>query len=181
MIVTAGRFSGDLLTTDLLQDIWEALNRKTPISFAATTLSSASEAVANALLSAITPIQLESLIVKLAQASGAKAHRLPSSDRTKGDADVLAVHDLRIGNEESIVNVAYQVKQHDVESDEFGIQQLIDRLEARPDIDRACFVTTAPRVSDMAQQLADANDIIVLTRDSLPSTWKWPEVPPALA
>jgi predicted Mrr-cat superfamily restriction endonuclease len=152
---------------DLRKDVLEALVRKAPISFNEVVLAQASAPVANALLNSINDVQLEELVVLLAQAAGAKAERPPKNSRLPGDVDVVATYDLRIGTEESTVKVAYQVKQHEAVTGIFGVQQLVDRMGADPEIVRGYFVTTADELAPAAQTLADENDIVVIKKKGL--------------
>jgi predicted Mrr-cat superfamily restriction endonuclease len=152
---------------DLRSDIIIALTREQPESFSDVVMSKAFETVATALMHTINDGQLEQLIVQLAKASGAKAERGPKNSSLDGDVDVIATYDLKIGNEESTVKVAYQVKQHEAISGAAGIQQLIDRMKVDSEIVRGCFVTTADDLDETAQKLADANDIVVIKKKGL--------------
>ena len=80
---------------------------------------------------------------------------------------MVATYDLRIGTEESTIKVAYQVKQHEAVTGVFGVQQLVDRMEADREIVRAYFVTTADDLDPAAQTLADENDIVVIRKKGL--------------
>ncbi len=152
---------------DLRPEIIEALNRTQPVSFNDVVLSRAYEPVASALLSAINDQQLEDLVAQLAQTSGAKAVRAAKNSRDPGDVDVLATYELGIGNEESTIKVAYQVKQHDGKTGVTGVMQLIERMEADSEIVRGCIVTTSEQLDDEAKKLADENDIVVITKRGL--------------
>jgi hypothetical protein len=153
---------------DLLTQIKAALERTRPISFGDAVMEGAGAAVTKALKSAITDYGLEHLVKSLAEASGAKAVVMAKNNRAAGDVDVVATYDLRVGNLDSPVKVAYQVKQHEGMSDEFGIQQLIDRMDVLPDeYVHGCFVTTAPEISPEAEELATRKDILVLTNQQL--------------
>lgn len=154
--------------TDLLLDIEEALRRDKPINFTETVICSSYESVAKALQISINNYGLEELVRRLATAGGARAEIQPKHTRLPGDIDVVASYNLSIGwNQESVVKVAYQVKQHEGSSDEYGVQQIIDRMQSDPSFVRGCFVTTAPRITDEAGKLADQYDIIVMTQKEL--------------
>ncbi len=152
---------------DLLSDLNKALDRTSPIDFGSSVLDAAFDSVSKALHNAVNNRGLEQVVKQLAQASGAKAKMPSNNTGLLGDADVIATYDLKIGNMESTIEVAYQVKQHEGKTDGWGVQQLIDRMEASPSIVRGCLVTTAQKVSDQAQRLADENDILVLTEREL--------------
>ena len=153
--------------TDLRTEIIDALNRTHPVSFSEVVLAKAYEPVASALLNAIIDQQLEDLVAQLAQTSGAKAVRAAKNTKAPGDADVVATYELGIGNEESTIKVAYQVKQHDGATGITGVMQLIERMEADSEIVRGCIVTTAEQLDEAAQKLADENDIVVITKKGL--------------
>ena len=155
--------------SDLIVDIEDAERAKAPVSFNSVALDGAYEGISKALKSALNDRQLEQLVCSLARAAGAKATVLPKRGLV-GDADVEAIYDLRIGGKEMLsqVRVLYQVKQHQGISDAYGIQQLIDRMEAMGgEADKGCFVTTAPDISDDAQALADTNGILVVKEREL--------------
>jgi hypothetical protein len=152
---------------DLRTEILEAVVRKAPLSFNDIVLAQASVPVANALLKSINDVQLEELVVSLARAAGAKAERAPKNSRLPGDVDVVATYDLRVGTEESTIKVAYQVKQHEAVTGILGVQQLVDRMAADPEIVRGYFVTTADELESAAQTLADENDIVVIKKKGL--------------
>ncbi len=154
--------------TDLLMEIRETQQRKTPIDFGDEVLQGAYASVVKALLSALTDRGLEELVRKLAEANGAHSIVLAKNSGRKGDADVLATYDLRIGKQDAKIRVAYQIKQHWNESDSVGIQQLLERMEdSLGEIDRGCFVTTAKEISKEASDLAEKNGIIVLKEKEL--------------
>ena len=153
--------------TDLRTEIIDALNRTHPVSFSEVVLAKAYEPVASALLNAIIDQQLEDLVAQLAQTSGAKAVRAAKNTKAPGDADEVATYELGIGNEESTIKVAYQVKQHDGATGITGVMQLIERMEADSEIVRGCIVTTAEQLDEAAQKLADENDIVVITKKGL--------------
>jgi predicted Mrr-cat superfamily restriction endonuclease len=152
---------------DLRSEILDALNRTRPISFNEVVLEGAFEPVAKALMNSINDVQLEELVVQLAQAAGAKAERAPKNSRLPGDVDVIATYDLRIGTEESTIKVAYQIKQHESVTGVTGIEQLVDRMQADTEIVRGYFVTTADELDADAQKLADENDIVVIKKKGL--------------
>jgi predicted Mrr-cat superfamily restriction endonuclease len=152
---------------DLRMVIIAALNRQSPLKFSDVVMADAFKPVANALRRAINDRQLEELVMKLAQAAGAKADRPPKNSRLPGDIDVIATYDLKIGTEESTIKVAYQIKQHEATTDITGIQQLVDRMETDLEIVRGYFVTTADEVDKVAQKLADEKNIIVITKKGL--------------
>ena len=153
--------------SDLIQDIQEALKVEKPVTFADSLLKSVYGPVSETLRSAVTNYGLEEIVKRLAAANGARAEIQPKKDGRPGDVDVVAIYDLKIGNQESIVKVAFQVKQHEGVSDEDGINQIIERMQHDPSLDRGCFVTTAPSVSDTARDLAEKNDIILVTEKEL--------------
>lgn len=153
--------------TDLIGDIEAALIRKKPIDFNEEVLKAASACVAVCLKSAVDNSGLEQVVQKLATASGARAVVLPKNSGQPGDVDVMATYDLRIGNQESSINVAYQVKQHEGVTDQEGLKQLLERIEHDPSIVRACFVTTAKDVTPAARALAEESNIIVLAEKEL--------------
>ena len=152
---------------DLRADIVEAMRRKKPQSFNDVVLERAFEPVANALTNSITDLQLEDLVTRLAQAAGARAERAPKNSGLPGDVDVIATYDLRIGTEESTIKVAYQVKQHEATTGIHGIRQLVERMEADTEIVRGYLVTTADTLDHAAQEMADENDIVVITKKGL--------------
>ena len=153
--------------TDLIQDIRDAQVRKKPLTFTDAVLSGAYISVANALQSAVTDLGLEYVVAKLASASGAVSIVLPKNSRISGDADVMATYDLKIGSQEASIKVAYQVKQHQGKTPEYGVRQLIERMEVSGDIDRGCLVTTAKSLNHEALELAVSNNIIVMTEKEL--------------
>lgn len=153
--------------SDLLSEITSALNRTKPVTFTEFLLKSAYEPVSKALKQGVSNYGLEEIVRRLASARGAKAEGQSKNTGRPGDVDVIAYHDLKIGNQESVVKVAFQVKQHEGVSDEVGIQQLIDRMEHDPTLKHGCFVTTAAEVSKEARELAEANDIILVTEKEL--------------
>lgn len=153
--------------TDLLAEIGAALRATHPISFRTAVLSGAKGVVAQAIQESVTDAQLEDLVMRLARTGGAHTFKPPKNSGKPGDADVIATYDLRIANQDSTVKVAYQVKQHQGESDESGVQQLLDRMAAEPDIAHGVFVTAADKVSERARTLAEENDIIVLAEAEL--------------
>lgn len=153
--------------TDLLEDIDSSLRGDKPLDVPSIVLKNAYKAVADALHNAINDVGLEKLVERLAASTGAAAAVLPKNSGEPGDADVLATYDLGIGHSNEVIEVAYQVKQHEAESDEEGILQLLQRMEARPSIVRGCFVTTASTISEEAKHMADENNIIVLTEKEI--------------
>ena len=154
--------------TDLVLDIEEALKREKPINFTETVIESSYEPVAKALQTAINNYGLEDIVKRLAMAGGARADIQPKQSRLPGDVDVVASYNLSIGwNQESVVKVAYQAKQHVGKSDEDGVKQIIDRMQSDPSFVRGCFVTTAPSITDEARKLADKHNIIVMTQKDL--------------
>lgn len=144
----------------LKTDILEALLRKRPVSFNEEVMEKACESVAGALRTVINDVQLEELVMMLAQSSGARVEHAPKNSPLPGDVDVVATYDLRIGSEESTIQVGYQVKQNEGTSEIHGIQQLVDRMSAVPE-------PTAQEISNEAQQLADDNGIIVIRQKPL--------------
>lgn len=153
--------------TDLLDEIRDALVRSKPLTFNDSVIDAARESVANCLHTAISDYGLENVVARLASSGGARATVQPKNVTEAGDVDVIAIYDLKIGNQESTVEVAYQVKQHEGVSDSAGIEQLIERMEQRPSIVRGCFVTTAQSISPEAKRLAVDNEIMVLTEGEL--------------
>ena len=153
--------------SDLCTSLNEALERTTPIDFGSSVLDAAFGPVSKALRDAVSDQGLEQIVRRLAQASGAEAEIPPKNSGLPGDVDVLATYDLKIGGAGAAIEVAYQVKQHEGESSDWGVQQLVDRMEASPTIVRGCLVTTASKVSKQARTLADENGILVLTEREL--------------
>lgn len=153
--------------TDLLPQIEAATRRKEPVSFSQTILETAAAAVSEALTSAVNDTGLEELIARLSRAGGATAEIQPKNSGKPGDVDVIATYDLGIGTQEATIRVAYQIKQHAAQSDAYGIRQLVDRMEVDADLDRGCFVTTAESVTEDARELADRNNILIVTRQEL--------------
>jgi predicted Mrr-cat superfamily restriction endonuclease len=153
--------------TDLLDDLRGALGRSKPLTFNAAVIDAARDAVARCLHDAVNDFGLENVIARLASASGGRAEVQPKNCPDAGDVDVIAAYDLKISNQDSTIEVAYQVKQHEGVSDDVGIKQLIERMEQRPSIVRGCFVTTAESISIEARRLAADNDILVVTERDL--------------
>jgi restriction system protein len=162
--------------TDLMDDIRAAQERGKPLVFTDAILDATRDAVAKCLRSAINDNGLEQVVARLAKASGARNALVQAKNSgLPGDVDVIAFYDLRIGNQESTVKVAYQVKQHDGDSitDEWGIQQLIERMNSdESNVVRGCLVTTARDITEQARNLADENGILVLTEKELVE-WVW--------
>lgn len=154
--------------TDLISDIEEALKRKKPINFTQTVIESSYEPIAKALQTAINNYGLEYIVSRLATAGGARADIQPKNSGLPGDVDVVASYNLSIGlNHESVVKVAYQAKQHEGVSNEYGVKQIIDRMQSDPLFVRGCFITTAPVITDEARKLAEEHNIIVMTQKDL--------------
>ncbi len=154
--------------TDLVLDIQEALKREKPVNFTETVIESSYEPVAKALQTAINNYGLEDIIKRLAMSGGARADIQPKQSRLPGDVDVVASYNLSIGwNQESVVKVGYQAKQHEGVSDEYGVKQLIDRMQSDPSFVRGCFVTTARSITEDARKLADEHNVIVMTQKEL--------------
>lgn len=153
--------------TDLLPEIDRAVRNTQHASFSQTILATAASAVADALTRAINDAGLEKLIERLSKAGGATAEIQPKNAGKPGDVDVIATYDLGIGTQAATVRVAYQVKQHEKQSDHYGIQQLLNRMYADDSLDRGCFITTAEFVTDEARVLAENNDILVIKRQEL--------------
>lgn len=151
----------------LIPDLTAALKRRTPIDFRQAVIDAAYEHVAKALQDAITDQGFEHVIMKLAASGGAKCHIPPKNSGLPGDVDVIAEFSLANAGLAATIAVGYQVKQHKGISDEFGIQQLIDRMEATPAILRGCFITTADDVTNAARKLADEHQIVVMTKRDL--------------
>jgi predicted Mrr-cat superfamily restriction endonuclease len=149
------------------RDLDKAISRKTPLDFGGAVLEAAYEHVALALHDAINDLGLEKIVCRLANASGAHSWIPAKNSGEAGDADIIAQYDLGIAATGATVEVAYQVKQHKGMTDEWGIQQLIKRMEATPSIVRGCLVTTAPTVSNTAKELAEKHDILILTETEL--------------
>jgi predicted Mrr-cat superfamily restriction endonuclease len=149
---------------DLLKEIEAARQRKEPLEFTSVILSSAHDVVAQALLSAINDCGLEKVVRQLVIANGATAAEIPAKNSGKpGDADVIATYDHRVGVHHSVpVRIAYQVKQHQGMTDEWGIQQLIERMEHDESIVCGCLVTTATDISPKAKELLEAHEEIML-------------------
>ncbi len=152
--------------TDLIEAMEESRRRKKPVSFVDTVMVNARAVVAEALRNAVNNVVLEKVVQGLASARGAKTYIPARNNSAPGDVDIIAIYDLRIGNQESLVKVAYQVKQHKGVSDEQGIQQLIDRMKDG-EYRYGCFVTTATEVTETARNLADESDILVLAEKEL--------------
>jgi predicted Mrr-cat superfamily restriction endonuclease len=151
----------------LVRDLDEAVSRKAPVDFGNAVLEAAYVHVAKALRDAINDQGLEKIVRRLAIASGARAWIPPKNSGLPGDADVIAEYDLGIAASGATIEVAYQVKQHKGRTAEWGVQQLILRMDASPSIVRGCMVTTAQSVSEEAKKLADQHDILILTEAEL--------------
>lgn len=151
----------------LEHDLEEALRRKAPIDFSQAVLEAAQENVARVLREAINDQGLERIVKRLAQAGGARCWIPPKNSGLPGDADIIAQYDLGIAGTETTIEIAYQVKQHTGMSDDWGVQQLIDRMGATPSIVRGCFVTTADEVSETAKRAAEENAIVIITKREL--------------
>lgn len=151
----------------LEHDLEEALRRKAPVDFSQAVLEAAQENVARVLCEAITDQGLENVVKRLAEASGARCWIPPKNSGLPGDADIMAQYDLGIAGTDTTVEVAYQVKQHTGQTDDWGVQQLIDRMAATPSIVRGCLVTTADDVSETAKHAAEDHAIVILTKREL--------------
>lgn len=151
----------------LERDLEDALRRKAPTDFSQAVLEAAQENVARVLREAITDQGLENVVKRLAQASGARCWIPPKNSGLPGDADIMAQYDLGIAGTDTTVEVAYQVKQHTGQTDDWGVQQLIDRMAATPSIVRGCLVTTADDVSETAKHAAEEHAIVILTKRQL--------------
>jgi predicted Mrr-cat superfamily restriction endonuclease len=128
---------------------------------------------------------LEKLIAKLCLTSGAHTARvLPKKDNTSGDADVLAEYMVMVGKEAYSICIVYQAKRHEKITSEYGVKQLVDRIDAwkneatgedddelTPESDvlvyKGCLVTTATSVTAEAQKIANENSIDIITLDEL--------------
>lgn len=154
--------------SDLLPDIELAIKRDKPINFTETVIESSYDPVTKALQTAITNYGLEDIIKRLVMAADVRAEIQPKNSGLPGDVDVVASYNLSIGwNQESIVKVGYQAKQHVGISDENGVKQLIDRMQSDSSFVRGCFVTTAAAITDEARDLAEKHNIIVVKQKEL--------------
>ncbi len=152
--------------TDLLGEIRTALQRKQPLNFYSEAVRQVQGPLSDVLREAVNDRGLEEVVRGLAAASGATTRILPKKQVEKGDVDVEAVYDLRIATQESTVKVGYQVKQHEGESDESAVQQLIPKLELG-EIDRGCVVSTADVFTKEAEELAELHEILLISRSEL--------------
>ena len=155
--------------TDLLVEI-ERLSRLEgkPNLAVAILRSEARTAIGQVLDEHLTPADLEQLVLRLAERSGALVEQPPKNySGKKGDVDVLATYAFP-----SYV-IGYQVKKHTDASmtDEYAVQQIIDAMESEHfDIDIGCVVTTARDFSPAAKALAAATTVgpvRLMTRDDL--------------
>jgi len=154
--------------SDLVTQIEDVIHRDKPINFVDDIRKSTRTCIADSLSRHMNDEGLEHLVAALAKTYvSVETKRLNKQQGMPGDVDVLATYTLKIGGQESAIKVAYQVKQHEGISNGEGVVQLIKRMEADPEIDRCCFVTTADSVDKKTQILAQKNDIIVITKDEL--------------
>jgi hypothetical protein len=162
---------------DLLEQIEEAAQNRSKTLFNIRVKNEIKESVTNIVQAYIGNDQLEKLIAKLCQKTGA-SRTLPKKDPRNGDADVQADYPVFIGNEEYFVRVLYQVKNHQGTTDSKGMKQLIDRFASLMNQDdkeesenviayKGCLVTTATSVNEEAQKIADENSIDIITLDKL--------------
>lgn len=155
--------------TDLLVEI-ERLSREEgkPNLAVAILRSEASTAIGHVLDEHLTPADLEQLVLRLAERSGALVEQPPKNYAGKrGDVDVLATYAF------PPYVIGYQVKKHTDASmtDEYAVRQVIDAMESEHfDIDIGCVVTTARDFSPEAKALAAASTVgpvRLMTRDDL--------------
>jgi predicted Mrr-cat superfamily restriction endonuclease len=152
--------------SDLRTDVFSAINLDEPITIAEEVSMALSAPLLKTIRNYVTDRGLEQLVANLVRSTGATANVAARTDRRAGDVDVVATHDLRIGNEESVVKVAYQVKHHEGVTDESGVRQLVDRMKEETFV-RGCLVTLGTEVTPAALKLAEENDILILTETEL--------------
>lgn len=165
-----------------IQDINHANENRERISFDSHVLEQAKSAVSQVIETRLNPDQLERLIQKLCEKSGAIDTEIPSKNSPlQGDADVVATYPITVGLERKFVKVAYQVKRHEEKSttSTHAVNQIRERLKAMAESERdssivsylGCVITTADKLSDHAELRATGNDdedeITVMTRDEL--------------
>lgn len=150
--------------SDLAFAIEEAFSRKSPVVLTDEYTEALSAPLVSLILNRVNDETLEQLVANLVRASGAQARVAPKTDRRAGDVDVTATYEFHSG---MFFKIGYQVKHHQGTSDDWGIRQLIDRMESDPSLDKGCFVTLAADVNQPAQELAAANDILILKERDL--------------
>lgn len=159
--------------TDLSEQIERVRNAIAPIDFVTSAIEATRSEIKRTLLNSLTDYQLEELVAKLIKAGGGSTEILPKNDTRPGDIDVIARYDIPVGHSVTKqYTVAYQIKQHDGMTDEYGIQQLLDRINACSDSETfqaGCLVTTADKVTDEARKLAmaDEHQVTIITADEL--------------
>lgn len=144
--------------TDLLVEIERLSRQEGKPNLAAAILSSeASTAIGQVLDGHLTPADLEQLVLRLAERSGASVEQPPKNySNKKGDVDVIATYKF------PPYVIGYQVKKHcDVSvTDEDAVQQIIDVMESEYfAIDIGCVVTMAGGFSPSAKALAAASPV----------------------
>lgn len=162
---------------DLLEQIEEAAQNRSKTLFNIRVKNAIKESVTNIVQTYIGNDQLEKLIAKLCQKTGA-SRTLPKKDPRNGDADVQADYPVFIGNDEYFVRVLYQVKNHQGTTDSKGVKQLIDRLASLMNQDdkdenenviayKGCFITSATGIDKQAEDLARDHSINILCLEDL--------------
>ena len=155
--------------TDLLPEI-ERLSRLEgkPNLAVAILRSEARTAIGKVLDEHLTPADLEQLVLRLVERSGALVEQPPKNySGKKGDVDVLATFAF------PQYVIGYQVKKHTDASttDEYAVQQIVEAMESEHfDIDIGCVVTTAQNFSPAAKTLAAASTVSpvrLIARDDL--------------
>jgi hypothetical protein len=164
--------------SDLLAEIQYAKANRTKEFFSIKAKNAARGAINEIVRTYLGNDQLEELIGKLCEKSGASNVRVLSKKNSKaGDADVQADYPVIVGNNKFWVRVLYQAKNHEGITGAHGINQLIARLEGESGKDskilayKGCLVTTANDVTDWAKELAsetsDQSEIDIITQDDL--------------
>lgn len=158
---------------EFIPDVMAAVEGKKAPNFSNAIRINTREIVARALQESVNDQGLEELVKRLAEASGATASVQPKKSGKRGDADVIAEYELNpSGDPLATLRVAYQVKQHEGTTGDWGVKQLRERMSDDNAIVRGCLVTTAEVISDEAKkEIEDARvagfDIFVVTRDQL--------------
>jgi predicted Mrr-cat superfamily restriction endonuclease len=166
---------------DLLEDIEAARKATRAVSFGDKIEEKVAAEILVQLRSAGNDRDLEDLVLQLTEAQGATARILPKRQDGDGDFDVIARFPLfaapltsrptggseqraKGGAEEEFV-VAYQVKQHEGQTDAHAVRQLLDardREGSAEQPDRLVVCSTADSFSDEAVALAEAEGVILV-------------------
>ncbi len=136
--------------TDLLEDIKKARNGKV-WKFSSETRQGARKAVEKALKEALTPHDLEVLVMELLRKDGLEVRR--RDPRGQGDADVDVEATLRIASQE--VKIGFQVKKHEDKTGQHGVEQIAKAVE-KGDVDVGFLVTTAEELDEDAKKKVKA-------------------------